>query len=206
MSNPVQAPALLEDAAPGPRPGQRRGARSLRAPGPGPLDTQPHSGFLGHLGPAPVGGRGDDQHEVGRTHLLQHPQATSSRSSAVAGRRCGWSLSRASPNRLGPYNLKRDRRCSQAKPALAGSGRTPPVKGVGEPCAGEPHARCDGGGWKRIGGAKRSTRQWGTAGTRSSARRHHRASRLPSRRLGQPPAKRTRLDGRDRSRSEDPER
>jgi hypothetical protein len=28
----------------------------------------------------------------------------------------------------------------------SGSGRTPPVKGVGEPCAGEPHARFDGRG------------------------------------------------------------
>ncbi len=34
----------------------------------------------------------------------------------------------------------------QAEPALAGSGRTPPVKDVGEPCAGEPHARFDGRG------------------------------------------------------------
>src|SRR5664280_1380571 len=38
-------------------------------------------------------------------------------------------------------------RCrTQAQPGLAGSGRTPPVKGVGEPCAGEPHARFDGRG------------------------------------------------------------
>ena len=32
------------------------------------------------------------------------------------------------------------------EPVLAGSGRTPPVKDVGEPCAGEPHARFDGEG------------------------------------------------------------
>jgi hypothetical protein len=40
----------------------------------------------------------------------------------------------------------RDRRRPQAQPALAGSSRTPPVKNVGEPCAGEPHARFDGRG------------------------------------------------------------
>jgi len=35
---------------------------------------------------------------------------------------------------------------TQAKLRLAGSrGRTPPVKDVGEPCAGEPHARFYGG-------------------------------------------------------------
>src|SRR5664280_3675392 len=39
-----------------------------------------------------------------------------------------------------------NRRRTQAQPGLAGSGRTPPVKGVGEPCAGEPHARFDGRG------------------------------------------------------------
>ena len=44
---------------------------------------------------------------------------------------------------------ERNRRRSQAEPALAGSGRTAPVKDVGEPCAGEPNARFDGRGWKR---------------------------------------------------------
>ena len=39
---------------------------------------------------------------------------------------------------------QRNRRRPQAQPGLAGSGRTPPVKDVGEPCAGEPHARFDG--------------------------------------------------------------
>ena len=38
------------------------------------------------------------------------------------------------------------RRRTQAQPGLAGYGRTPPVKDVGEPCAGEPHARFDGRG------------------------------------------------------------
>ncbi len=37
------------------------------------------------------------------------------------------------------------RRRPQAEQALAGSGRTPQVKDVGEPGAGEPHARFDGG-------------------------------------------------------------
>ncbi len=41
-----------------------------------------------------------------------------------------------------------DRHCPQALPVLAGTGRTPTVKNVGEPCAGEPHARFDGEGWK----------------------------------------------------------
>src|SRR6478736_903344 len=38
---------------------------------------------------------------------------------------------------------------SSSHPGPTGSGggnRTPPVKGVGEPCAGEPHARFDGRG------------------------------------------------------------
>ena len=35
---------------------------------------------------------------------------------------------------------------SSPHPGLAGSGRTPPVKGVGEPCAGEPYARFAGRG------------------------------------------------------------
>ena len=41
---------------------------------------------------------------------------------------------------------QRFRRRTQAERGLAGAcGRTPPAKGVGEPCAREPHARFDGG-------------------------------------------------------------
>ena len=47
---------------------------------------------------------------------------------------------------LWPDHLVRNRHCPQAVPALAGTGRTPTVKNVGEPCAGEPHARFDGEG------------------------------------------------------------
>ena len=43
-------------------------------------------------------------------------------------------------------HLVRNRHRPQALPALAGTGRTPAVKNVGEPCAGEPHARFDGEG------------------------------------------------------------
>ena len=43
-------------------------------------------------------------------------------------------------------HLVRNRHRPQAVPALAGTGRTPTVKNVGEPCAGEPHARFDGEG------------------------------------------------------------
>ena len=39
-------------------------------------------------------------------------------------------------------HLVRNRHRSQAVPVLAGTGRTPTVKNVGEPCAGKPHARC----------------------------------------------------------------
>src|ERR1700739_1380750 len=39
-----------------------------------------------------------------------------------------------------------NRRRPQAFSALAGNGRTPTVKNVGEPCAGKPHARFDGEG------------------------------------------------------------
>ena len=49
-----------------------------------------------------------------------------------------------------PGQAQRDRRRTQAELRLAGScGRTPQVKGVGEPGAGEPHARLDGGSWSR---------------------------------------------------------
>jgi hypothetical protein len=42
------------------------------------------------------------------------------------------------------WSPQRIRRRSQTQPGLAGShSRTPPVKNVGEPCAGEPHARFD---------------------------------------------------------------
>src|SRR6266699_204415 len=43
-------------------------------------------------------------------------------------------------------HLVRNRHRPQALPALAGTGRTPTVKNVGEPCAREPHARFDGEG------------------------------------------------------------
>ena len=45
------------------------------------------------------------------------------------------------PRSPGPGLPQRHRRRPQAQPGLAGSGRTPPVKDVGEPGAGEPHAR-----------------------------------------------------------------
>jgi hypothetical protein len=51
-------------------------------------------------------------------------------------------LRRAPP--AGPDQPQRNSRRPPAQPALAGPGRTPPVKDVGEPCAGEPHARFDG--------------------------------------------------------------
>jgi hypothetical protein len=61
------------------------------------------------------------------------------------GLRPGLSLARQPGADLPQRNRHRPR----AQPVLAGSGRTPPVKDIGEPCAGEPHARFDGRGWKR---------------------------------------------------------
>jgi len=53
----------------------------------------------------------------------------------------------ASPDNLGPITL-----CGivfvPGFSVLEGNGRTPAVKNVAEPCAGEPHARFDGEGWK----------------------------------------------------------
>jgi len=54
-----------------------------------------------------------------------------------------------SSDALGLISLKWKRRRTQTQPGLVGSDRTPPVKDVGEPCAGEPHARFDGGCWRR---------------------------------------------------------
>src|SRR4051794_6341112 len=48
--------------------------------------------------------------------------------------------------RSGSDQPQRDRRRTQAPPGPGGRNRTPPVKGIGEPCAGEPHARFDGRG------------------------------------------------------------
>ena len=49
---------------------------------------------------------------------------------------------------LPAITIDRTTGATQAVPALAGTGRTPTVKNVGEPCAGEPHAR-----FTRRGGA-----------------------------------------------------
>src|SRR4051812_22717756 len=46
----------------------------------------------------------------------------------------------------GPGQPRWSRHPAQTLPGLAGTGRTPPVKDVGKPCAGEPHARFDGRG------------------------------------------------------------
>ena len=46
----------------------------------------------------------------------------------------------------GPGQPPSNRHPAQALPGLAREGRTPPVKNVGKPCAGEPHARFDGRG------------------------------------------------------------
>ena len=58
----------------------------------------------------------------------------------------GWAMFRRSPNRMGLITLSGLVVAPRPNMAWAGSrGRTPPVKGVGEPCAGEPYARFDRG-------------------------------------------------------------
>ena len=52
----------------------------------------------------------------------------------------------AVPGPHGPDQPRWNRPPAQALPGLAGEHRTPPVKNVGKPCAGEPHARFDGRG------------------------------------------------------------
>jgi hypothetical protein len=58
----------------------------------------------------------------------------------------GWGMTQVllSPQRLGLVRWS----ChpAQTLPGLAGQGRTPTVKNLGKPCAGEPHARFDGRG------------------------------------------------------------
>jgi hypothetical protein len=51
-----------------------------------------------------------------------------------------------SPNRMGLISLDGTVVAPRPFPGLARQGRTPPVKSVGKPCAGEPHARFDGRG------------------------------------------------------------
>ena len=51
-----------------------------------------------------------------------------------------------SPGSPGPGQPPSNRHPAPALPGLAREGRTPPVKNVGKPCAGEPHARFDGRG------------------------------------------------------------
>ena len=57
-----------------------------------------------------------------------------------------WVAVRANNGAPGIDHLVWNRHCPQAFSALEGNGRTPTVKNVGEPCAGEPHARFDGEG------------------------------------------------------------
>ena len=52
----------------------------------------------------------------------------------------------AIPGPPGPDQPRWNRHPAQALPGLAGERRMPPVKNVGKPCAGEPHARFDGRG------------------------------------------------------------
>ena len=62
------------------------------------------------------------------------------------GRAWGFAQIYRSPGALGLISLNGIVVAPQAQPGLAGPSRTPPVKGVGEPGAGEPHARIDGRG------------------------------------------------------------
>ena len=64
-----------------------------------------------------------------------------------------------SPESHGADHPARNRRLAQAQQALAGKSRMPAVKDVGEPCAGEPHARFEvaaGGIWRAVGNAVRA--------------------------------------------------
>ncbi len=72
-----------------------------------------------------------------------------------------------SPGMPWPGQPQWTRRRTQAELCLAGPCcRTPPVKGVGEPCAGEPHARFDGGELeKECCYGSRSRRPSGNRGT-----------------------------------------
>ena len=63
------------------------------------------------------------------------PQAMALRTAAVC----------RPPGSLRTDQPQRNHRCAPAEPTVAPGSRMPAVKNVGEPCAGEPHARIDGG-------------------------------------------------------------
>jgi site-specific DNA recombinase len=75
--------------------------------------------------------------QAGRVAAVQDGQAT-----ALLG--LGHAPGAALTRPPGPDPPRQSRRLAQTLPGLAG--RTPPVKDVGKPCAGEPHARFDGRG------------------------------------------------------------
>ena len=68
------------------------------------------------------------------------------RKATGAGPGMGHQTGAAVPGPPGPDQPRWNRLPAQALPGLAGKHRTPPVKNVGKPCAGEPHARFDGRG------------------------------------------------------------
>jgi len=95
-----------------------------------------------------------------RSRATRPGSSTRSASTPCCGSRCCRQAASAGPGmglrpdlslagRPGADLPQRNRHRPQAQPALAGSGRTPPVKDIREPCAGEPRARFDGEGWKR---------------------------------------------------------
>ena len=114
---------------------------------------------------------------------LCHQQAAPTRPTASAG----GSLLRFTSERVRPDQPRRNRRRTQGRQALAGEDRMPAVNDVGEPCAGEPHARFDGRELEtepRLATATEKNTQTGNRGHYGSVtyRRAtgHRASSRPS--------------------------
>ena len=93
---------------------------------------------LRKLGPCPRPGR-ELRPLAARAVVVQERQPAPR---LAVGRNPGAAITR-SP---GPGQPPSSRHPAQALPGLAREGRTPPVKNVGKPCAGEPHARFDGRG------------------------------------------------------------
>ena len=84
--------------------------------------------------------------QVGNYALWRLGLWLSKRGNRRHGWRWGVTQVLLSPGSPGPGQPPSNRHPAQALPGLARAGRTPPVKNVGKPCAGEPHARFDGRG------------------------------------------------------------
>ena len=125
---------------PAPHPIHDDASPARRAGRPGRGGSQPLPPWLDRILPVRQLGLGVRQDQQLRPHADRAVHCQAAPAQPLMGVRPGLPV----PGEPGAGLPQRNRRRPQAQPALAGSGRTPPVKDVGEPCAGELHARFDG--------------------------------------------------------------